>query len=320
MDQDHTPESRELLSEFEGSGRFIIAGEPDSERAMQDLLDRGQVDAVVRVLPGFARDVERGRTTSVQVLLDGTNSNTASHRLRLRRPDHRALFERGDAAAAARENGGRHRWLRAARSHAAVPQVDSRSRVWFNPDLRSRNYFIPGVIVNIITLVTLSLTAMAIVREKEIGTMEQLMVTPIRPVGADPRQDAAVRAGGLLGHAAGDGRGAADLPRSVPRQLLAAVAWRTLLFLLTTWARACSSPPFRRTQQQAMMATGLFFQPFFMLSGFTFPIRNMPHGGAVADVLESGALLHGDRARRVPARARASTRCGRRWSRWRFSA
>ncbi len=63
-----------------------------------------------------------------------------------------------------------------------MPQVVSRSRVWFNPDLQSRNYFIPGVIVNIITLVTLSLTAMAIVREKEIGTMEQLMVTPIRPL------------------------------------------------------------------------------------------------------------------------------------------
>src|SRR5438034_4245528 len=62
-----------------------------------------------------------------------------------------------------------------------IPRVDARTRVWFNPDLRSRNYFVPGVVVNIITLVTLSLTAMAIVREKEIGTMEQLLVTPIRP-------------------------------------------------------------------------------------------------------------------------------------------
>ena len=81
MDQDHTPESRELLSEFEGSGRFIIAGKPDNDAAMQTMMDRGQVDAVVRVLPGFARDIERGRATSVQVLLDGTNSNTASHGL-----------------------------------------------------------------------------------------------------------------------------------------------------------------------------------------------------------------------------------------------
>src|SRR5580693_2300844 len=78
MDQDRTPESRQLLSEFEGSGRFQIVAAPDSDSAMQRLMDRGQVDAVVRVLPGFARDIERGRTTSVQVLLDGTNSNTAS--------------------------------------------------------------------------------------------------------------------------------------------------------------------------------------------------------------------------------------------------
>src|SRR5580698_7664225 len=78
MDQDRTPESRELLSEFQGSGRFVIAGMPDSEPAMQRMMDRGQVDAVIRVLPGFAKDVNRGRTTSVQVLLDGTNSNTAS--------------------------------------------------------------------------------------------------------------------------------------------------------------------------------------------------------------------------------------------------
>src|SRR5579871_1906083 len=78
MDQDRTPESRELLSEFEGSGRFVIAGLPRDERAMQQMMDRSQVDAVVRVLPGFGRDVERGRPTSAQILVDGTNSNTAS--------------------------------------------------------------------------------------------------------------------------------------------------------------------------------------------------------------------------------------------------
>src|SRR5271163_2546428 len=78
MDQDHTPESRELLSEFQGSGMFLLTGTPDSDGAMQQMLDRGQVDAVVRVLPGFARDIRRGRSAGVQVLLDGTNSNTAS--------------------------------------------------------------------------------------------------------------------------------------------------------------------------------------------------------------------------------------------------
>src|SRR5262252_10557446 len=78
MDQDRSPQSRELLSFFQGSGRFTIAATPASEPEMQRLLDRGQVDGVIRVLPGFAHDLERGRTTSVQILLDGTNSNTAS--------------------------------------------------------------------------------------------------------------------------------------------------------------------------------------------------------------------------------------------------
>src|SRR6478672_6065445 len=78
MDQDHSPQSRELFSYFLGSGRFIIAATPSSEAEMQDAMDRGRVDGVVRVLPGFARDIERGRPTSVQVLLDGSNSNAAS--------------------------------------------------------------------------------------------------------------------------------------------------------------------------------------------------------------------------------------------------
>src|SRR5512143_3406 len=78
MDQDHSLESRELLSQFLGSGRFIIAATPSSEAEMQDAMDRGRVDGVVRVLPGFARDIEHGRPTGVQVLLDGSNSNSAS--------------------------------------------------------------------------------------------------------------------------------------------------------------------------------------------------------------------------------------------------
>src|SRR5580693_9975873 len=78
MDQDRTPESRELQSEFLGSGRFQIVATPQGEKEMQELLDRSKVDGVVRILPGFAHDLERGRTTNVQVLLDGTNSNTAS--------------------------------------------------------------------------------------------------------------------------------------------------------------------------------------------------------------------------------------------------
>ncbi len=274
MDQDHTPESRELLSEFQGSGRFIIVAEPDNEAQMQRLLDRAAVDAVVRVLPGFARDVERGRATSVQVLLDGTNSNTASivsnyaaQTIGRYSSEVMAQLSRSKMVAGTMAAGGAVR--------PAVPQIVARTRVWFNPDLKSRNYFIPGVVVNIITLVTMMLTAMAIVREKEIGTMEQLMVTPIRPMELILGKTLPFVLVGLW-----------DMLLVVAASLLiyhipfagnfGLLVVCTLLFLLTSLGAGLFISTISRTQQQAMMTMGLIFQPFFMLSGFSFPIRNMP--------------------------------------------
>jgi ABC-2 type transport system permease protein len=156
-----------------------------------------------------------------------------------------------------------------------APDIVSRSRVWFNPDLRSRNYFIPGVIVNIITIVTLSLTAMAIVREKEIGTMEQLMVTPIRPVELILGKTLPFVLVGFWDMLLV--MGASLLLFHIPfRGNFGLLLVSTLLFLLTTLGAGLFISTVARTQQQAMMATSIFFQPFFMLSGFNFPIRNMP--------------------------------------------
>src|SRR5574340_1764191 len=159
VDHDRTPASRELLAAFQGSGRFEVVAAPASERDVQKLLDSGNAQLAVVVLPDFARALDRGRSAAVQVIGDGTNSNTAS------------LISGYAAQIIARF-----------RAPARAAGFGARSRVWFNPDMRSRDYFVPGVMVNIIMLVTLMLTALAIVREKEIGTMEQLMVTPIRPL------------------------------------------------------------------------------------------------------------------------------------------
>ena len=274
MDQDHSTASRELLSEFQGSGRFIIVAEPDNETQMQRLLDRATVDAVVRVMPGFARDVERGRPTSVQVLLDGTNSNTASI-VSNYAGQTIARYSSGGMAQLSRSKMVAGTMASGEAIKPAVPQIVARSRVWFNPDLKSRNYFIPGVVVNIITLVTLMLTAMAIVREKEIGTMEQLMVTPIRPMELILGKTLPFVLVGLW-----------DMLLVVTASLLVfhipfagnfgLLVVCTLLFLLTSLGAGLFISTISRTQQQAMMTTGLFFQPFFMLSGFSFPIRNMP--------------------------------------------
>ncbi len=274
MDQDRTPESRELLSEFQGSGRFAIVATPASDEQMQSLLDRSDVDGVVRILPGFARDLGRGRTTSVQVLLDGSNSNTASivsayATQAIQRYASEALAERQRDKLVGATMTSR------APVHQAVPQVDAVTRVWFNPDLRSRNYFVPGVVVNIIMLVTLSMTAMAIVREKEIGTMEQLMVTPLRPVELILGKTLPFVVIGFW-----------DMILVVGASLLifrvpfagnfGLLCLAALLFILTTLGAGLYISTVSKTQQQANMSTFLMFQPFMMLSGFTFPIRNMP--------------------------------------------
>ncbi|HEY7337860.1 MAG TPA: ABC transporter permease [Bryobacteraceae bacterium] len=274
MDQDRTPQSRELLSQFQGSGRFTIVATPSGESEMQNLLDRGKVDGVIRVLPGFARDLERGRSTSVQVLLDGTNSNTASivsayAGQAIQRYANEAMSDRQRARMVASTMS------QAGAVRPAIPQVETRTRVWFNPDLRSRNYFVPGVVVNIMMLVTLSLTAMAIVREKEIGTMEQLMVTPIRPIELILGKTLPFVAIGFW-----------DMILVVTASLLifrvpfagsfGLLCLAAFLFILTTLGAGLFISTISKTQQQANMSTFLIFQPFIMLSGFTFPIRNMP--------------------------------------------
>ena len=131
------------------------------------------------------------------------------------------------------------------------------------------------MVVNIITLVTMMLTSMAIVREKEIGTMEQLMVTPIRPDRADARKDAAIRCWSACSNGAGGDRapGCCSTFRCAAASCSCCVR---ALFLMTTLGAGLFISTVSRTQQQAMMSMFLFFQPFFLLSGFAFPIRNMP--------------------------------------------
>ena len=270
MDGDHTPQSRELLAQFQGSGHFDVIATPESPAEMQSLLDRSIVDGVVRVLPGFAQDIEHGRPTSVQVLIDGTNSNSAS----LVSAYAGQTIARFTTQVMAQSQRARL-VATGAPARSTNAQVVTASRVWFNPELKSRNYFVPGVIVNIIMLVTLSLTTMAIVREKEIGTMEQLMVTPIRPSEL------------ILGK---------TLPFMIIGfwdMLLVLVAslvifkvpfvgsfwllcFASFLFILTTLGAGLLISTVSKTQQQANMATFLLFQPFMMLSGFTFPITSMP--------------------------------------------
>ena len=270
MDLDRTPESRELRERFTGSGRFSVTSELMSNADSQDVLDRGAVQAVVRILPGFSRDLARGRQTSVEIVVDGANSNTASilgaqaqaivslySADRLREQMRQRLVGRPEAA------------------RLGVPTVVAQSRVWFNPELRSRNYFVPGVAANIVILLTLMLTAMAIVREKEIGTMEQLMVTPIRPIELILGKCLPFAAVGLVQMTLM--LTVALLVFHVPfRGNVLMLYGCSLLAIMSSLGIGLFISSVSNTQQQAMLSSFMFFQPAFTLSGFSFPVRNMP--------------------------------------------
>lgn len=251
MDRDHSVESRDILGAFQGSGRFEVIALPGTEGEVQRLLDTGKVQGVVRILPGFGRDMQRGATASLQILIDGTNSNTAE-------------IVKNYAST-----------LIAGYGRSEPPKLTAQSRVWFNPELHSRVYFVPGVLANLVAIMTIMMTAMAIVREKEIGTMEQLMVTPIRPVELIAGKAIPYALVGLFNMVTITT--AALLVFHVPfRGSVIVLAACTMVFLVTSLGLGLFVSTISQTQQQSEMATFFIMQPVFMLSGFAVPIRNMP--------------------------------------------
>lgn len=272
MDMDRTPASRDLRARFEGSGRFDVVSQPQNETEVHEILDRAQAQAVIRVLPDFERDLKRGVPAQVQILVDGTNSNTATL---VSSYAQDIVIAYGNDESAARQNVRVLTVSPTVAANLSFPQVEARSRVWFNPDLYSRNYFVPGVIANIIMVVTTMLTALAIVREKEIGTMEQLMVTPMRPIELMLGKTLPFAIVGLVDVALVTT--VALLVFHIPfRGNPALLLLCSVLYLLTTLGVGLFLSTISRTQQQAMMANFFFTTPAFMLSGFAFPIHNMP--------------------------------------------
>jgi ABC-2 type transport system permease protein len=273
-DMDGSAQSRALLASLEGSRNFVVVRHLYQEEEVSDALDRAEADLVLTVLPGFGQAIVRGEPGRVRLLLDGSNSNTAS----IVSEYTRRALQRYSATLQQQQQGQRIM----ARTQGAgppvalqLPEVRAVTRVWFNENLISRNYFVPGVIVNIIALVTLMLTALAIVREKEIGTMEQLIVTPIQPLELMLGKTLPFALVGMFHITM-----LTILARvifSVPfRGSLLVLYGSSVLFLLTTLGAGLFISTIVRTQQQAMMATFFFFFPVLLLSGFAFPIDSMP--------------------------------------------
>lgn len=266
IDYDHSQESRDLLSRFTFTGRFEVAKILNNESELKALIGRGDIPMALKIGPDFAELLRKGRTAHLQVIVDGTNSNTALI----------AVGYVNQIANQFAEDYARERMNRLTPAMAAgVPRVDLEPRPWFNPSLDSQWFFVPGVIGSITLILVVNMTAFAIVREREIGTLEQVMVTPIRPaefilgktvpffmVGlADVALVAAV---GMLWF---------EVPfRGNPLVLLLGVA----LFLLSALSVGLLMSTLCSTQQQAFASAFFFLNPAFILSGFAFPITSMP--------------------------------------------
>ncbi len=264
-DLDNTVASRELVSRFTASGYFDVVEYVSDDWQVADLLDRGRVNAILHMEPGFESDLRAARTAQLQILVDGTDSNTAGIVLAYSARIARQFSEDVLVQRAERQLG----------PVRAAGQVNFQTRAWFNENLESRNFYVPGVIAFLVTLITLLLTSMAVVREKEIGTMEQIIVTPITslefilgktmPFALISFVDVTVvTVVGVLWF---------DVPvRGSLLLLFAAIA----VYLLTTLGIGLLISTISQTQQQAMMITFFFNMPAMLLSGLMFPIANMP--------------------------------------------
>lgn len=269
MDLDDSSASRELTRAVLNSGYFVFAGRLDGDEAIAGALVHGDADVVLVVPHGFGNDLARGQTATVQVLLDGSESNSANlavgylGKILLSYGD--VALERRAALLSARL-GGRP---------LSLPIVNAETRYRFNPELKSSWFMVPGVLGMIMMIITMLMTSLAITREREIGTMEQLIVTPIQPWQ--------LLAGKMLPFAliglvdvtlillAAMGHFGLPLRGSLALLYLAAG-----VFLFTTLGLGLFISTISHTQQQAMFTSILIMMPAVLLSGFMFPIDNMP--------------------------------------------
>jgi ABC-2 type transport system permease protein len=264
-DLDNSISSRELTQRLVRSGYFDIVEYIDNDSRIRELIDRGRVQAVLRINKGFDSDLLAGKTAKVQLIVDGADSNTA-----------RIVLDYGSRIA-----GEFSRYIHNTRqlipgAITALPFVLSlETRTWFNEDLESRNFYVPGVIAIIVMLITLMLTSMAIVREKEIGTMEQIMVTPITPAEFILGKTAPFALIGFADVILITLIGVFWFEVPIRGNLLLLFA-ATSLYLMTTLGVGLLISTISQTQQQAMMSTFFFYFPAVLLSGFMFPIANMP--------------------------------------------
>lgn len=261
LDQSRTRESRMLIDSFNANRTFKITYFTDNPENLEQMLLRRKIDLAIKIHHDFSENIRKKETAAIQILADGSMSNMASVRI--------------SYASSILDGLNQHLIKELYPQKMDYGKIDARIRTWYNPNLYSENFYVPGIVATLVMILTLLFTSMAIIREKEAGTLEQLIVTPIKPAEF------------ILG-------------KTIPSTIVAlaqitavtifAIFWfhipmagsvfllffATCLFLLSTLGIGLFISMISATQQQAMMTAFFFILPFFMLSGFVFPIANMP--------------------------------------------
>ncbi len=259
LDESRTPASREIVAAFENTGSFDIVRHVDGRPALDAAIARGDAQAGIVVPNDYPRDLARGRTATVQVVVDASDP----------------LSSQSALAAAGAVGQVRNLQILGAAAGRTVLPLEVRVRPRYNPGLRSPNYIVPGLVGVILTITMVLITAMAIVRERERGTLEQLIVTPIRKTELMLGKIAPYVGVGLVQMSLVLllGRFVFDVPLTGNVLLLYGVV---LLFIVASLAFGLFVSTLVRTQQQAMQASFFFVLPNILLSGFMFPRAAMP--------------------------------------------
>ena len=266
LDLDHSQESRELISRFSSSPYFDVQRQLTDYRQIGDLIDQGKATVGLEINAGFAQNLRKGQTAPLQVIVDATNSNTA-------------LIASGYitqiALGFAQEYQQDRIYRLSPQMIERMPSVQLEQRPWYNPDLRSRWFFVPGVIGSLTLVLVVTLTAFAVVREREIGTLEQIMVTPIRPAEFILGKTLPFFLIGLFDVSLIATVGTLWFRIPFRGQILVLFAG-AILFLLCMLGVGLLISTVSSTQQQAMVTAFFFIMPAITFSGFGFPISTMP--------------------------------------------
>jgi ABC-2 type transport system permease protein len=264
-DMDHSAASRELVDHFTATGYFSVKGYAERHTDVDQWLDDGHASIALVIPKGFERDLSSGKQAPLQLIADGTETSSAS-----------IGFSYASMIVVQYSQNILLESLLKRGQHVTPARVTPEVRVWYNPDLKSRNFMVPGVLGLLLMVITMILTSLAIVKEKELGTLEQLIVTPIRPYQLIIGKLAPFFAIGVVDVLLVISFASIIFNLPVKGGILLLIGL-SIIFLMTTLGLGLFISTISRTQQQAMMTAIFFFMlPMMFFSGFVFPIENMP--------------------------------------------